>query len=185
MSKVRTKRSSANATIPVKMLIKLANDRPSPLKALPDYDAEAGCLHRRLEDEIDALDLSITCSNWTELSGEVQEWMINLTEANMSQLYEESSWGWSRQTKLSELKHKNARLLLVNVGAKQEGEYWFVFLRHLVILFLFCFSESKLPIAFVHFRFEEGYANDPALYCYELQIVEQVVCKFLSMLENY
>ncbi|KAI2810764.1 hypothetical protein RDWZM_002335 [Blomia tropicalis] len=141
--------SSANATIPYEMLLRLANEKQNPLQKLPDFTKD--CLHKNIltVDGDKTLSLNISCHQWRDLSEEVRNWMVDLTENNMKQLYEQSAWGWNRKSKQSELRHDDARHLLVHS------------------------TESNQPIAFVHFRFEKGYVSEATLYCYELQVEEQ------------
>ncbi|RWS23895.1 hypothetical protein B4U80_02642 [Leptotrombidium deliense] len=76
--------------------------------------------------------------------------MIDLTEVNMKQMYEKSEWGWNKDEKEAEFRHKKA---------------CFVFVTD---------TENGQTIGFTHFRFvfdDEGYF--PVIYCYELQIQEQ------------
>lgn len=139
----RKNKSSSKAKIPNQLLIQLANQNENPVTVLPEYDSSKQCLHWKISD----YQCKIKCFTWPKLSNELQQWMIDLTERNMEDLYNSSSWKWNRQSKLNEFKHKTA--------------------RHLIV---FKEDPTDLPIAFVHFRFEEGYCSDATVYCYELQI---------------
>ena len=138
------------------MLIHLANGRTNPLESLPDFDEQMDCLHRQVNssDVTNVQTIRIVCKKWAEVDEETQNWMADLTEANMGELYRNSNWGWNRSSKMGELKHDTARHLLV-YSEDQE-------------------NSSTSPIAFVHFRFEEGYCQDASLYCYDLQLVQGV-----------
>lgn len=137
------KKSSPNTGPPSKLLLGIVNQIKNPLEQLEEYDTGS----RALFIESRKRKLYIKYFQWDELSTELQTWLIDLTEQNMKEYYEQSSWGWNRQSKIKEFKHKLA--------------------RHLIV---YDVDNDKCPVAFVHFRFEQGYASDAALYCYELQI---------------
>lgn len=104
---------------------------------------------------VNGKEVNIQCSNSSELSPDLIKVFLQLTEDNMKELYERSSWGWNRGTKLKEFQHKNARF---------------------VTLFL-----DETMIGFVHLRFEHGSDESEAcVYCYELQIVDEFQRKGLG-----
>lgn len=144
----KNKSSSSNAKIPSELLIRLANENENPLTVLPEYDLSQQCLHWKTLD----YPCKIQCFIWPTLSDEQQQWMINLTEQNMKDLYNASSWKWNRQSKLNEFRRTTARHLIM---FKENAD------------------SIDVPIAFVHFRFELGYCSDATLYCYELQVEEE------------
>lgn len=192
MPQAKAKRSSASAAPPPKALLQAANSRANPLASLADFDAAGQCLRRTIsssktyEDAQTSssdhpspppppLELRIVCRTWAQLDQATRQWMLDLTEANMAEFYRQSAWGWNRSSKEGELRHPSARHLLVYGGEKEESQENSAKNSS---------SESSKtsqieassssPIAFVHFRFEEGYAEDATLYCYELQLVEGV-----------
>jgi ribosomal protein S18 acetylase RimI-like enzyme len=76
---------------------------------------------------------------------------LSLFEKNMGDLYRNSSWGLDMDEKTEELKHENARFLLLMTGDDTMG-------------------------GFVHFRFDYDDDEHPTravLYLYEIQIDEQ------------
>lgn len=192
MSKAKGKRSSASAAPPPKLLLQAANSRQNPLSSLGDFDVENDCLWRKatsitktpslegltLSDEAhkqegSELELRIICRTWAQLDEQTRSWMLDLTEANMAEYYRASAWGWNRSAKEGELKATSARHLLVykaegkdldqeNTGVSSSNSNSSKS------------NSSQTALAFVHFRFEEGYAEDATLYCYELQLVEGV-----------
>ncbi|UXI21240.1 hypothetical protein NH340_JMT07183 [Sarcoptes scabiei] len=153
------KKSSQNNTIPKQLILRLANDCKQPLHCLNGYDPD----HNELVVDLDnRMRLKIRYYQWLQLSSEQQQWMINLTERNMRDLYEQSAWKWNRQSKMKEFKHPTAKHLIItssNLDLENNDGNELV-------------SEAlEKPIAFVHFRFEQGYRPDEtSLYCYELQV---------------
>lgn len=99
--------------------------------------------------EIDAKQVDLKCNKSSELlASELFDVMLHLTENNMKELYERSSWGWSRKVKLKELQHKTANFLILSL-------------------------EDQL-IAFCSFRFVHGSDESEAcVYCHELQVVDE------------
>lgn len=84
----------------------------------------------------------------SELSSEQFQVLLQMTEDNMKDFYEQSSTGWSREVKLKEFQHKTAKFL--------------------ILLF------EDRPIAFCHFRFEHGSDDSEAcVYCYEIQVADE------------
>lgn len=84
----------------------------------------------------------------TEVSNvpvEVLNFCLELTEKNMKQMYEQSSWGWNRLKKKREIEDEEARLILIRD------------------------NENGAFVGFGHFRFERM-DNDVVLYLYELQL---------------
>jgi ribosomal protein S18 acetylase RimI-like enzyme len=79
---------------------------------------------------------------------------LSLFEKNMGDMYRQSSWGLNMKEKDQELKHPNARYLVI-LDEEQK-------------------DDSKL-LAFAHFRFEvddEEHPSKEVLYLYEIQIHE-------------
>ena len=83
--------------------------------------------------------------------------LLCLFERNMGELYKKSSWGLDKGRKSAELKHANARYLLVETTTSNK--------------------EHRQQLAgFVHFRFDyddEEQPMDTVLYVYEIQIDEK------------
>lgn len=97
---------------------------------------------------IDGKTVDLKCNKSSELSREQLEVMLQLTEHNMKEFYEQSSWGWSREVKMKEFQNKNA-----------------IFLN---------LSYEDIMVAFCHFRFEHGSDESEAcVYCYELQVADK------------
>lgn len=98
--------------------------------------------------KIDDQQLRLNCYKSSELTGDQFDLMLQLTEDNMKEFYEQSSWGWSRESKLKEFQHKSA-------------------------IFLVLENVDQL-IAFCHLRFEYGTDDyEACVYCYELQVLEE------------
>lgn len=105
---------------------------------------------------IDDKQVDLICNKSRELSGELFDLMLQLTEDNMKQLYEQSDWGWNRKSKLKEFQHILARFLILKLNDKLIG--------------------------FCHFRFDFGSDNSEAcVYCYELQVARQFQRQGLGM----
>ncbi|PSN54922.1 N-alpha-acetyltransferase 40 [Blattella germanica] len=84
------------------------------------------------------------------------EWILDLEKRNMKTLYEQCDWGWNDKFKKEEMTDDRA---------------WYLIARTTE-------PESK-PVAFSHFRFDLDY-GDEVLYCYELQLEEDVRRKGLG-----
>lgn len=98
--------------------------------------------------KIDGNQVDLKCNKSSELSSDMFDVLLQLTENNMKELYEQSSWGWSRMEKMKEFQHKTANFLILSY-------------------------EDKV-IAFCHFRFEHGDdKNEACVYCCELQVVDE------------
>lgn len=98
--------------------------------------------------KIDGNQIDLKCNKSSELSSDMFGVMLQLTENNMKELYEQSSWGWSQKEKMKEFQHKTAKFLILSY-------------------------EDKV-IAFCHFRFEHaGDKYEACVYCYELQVVDE------------
>lgn len=80
----------------------------------------------------------------THLSDEQFDWVFELFSKNMEDFYRKSEWGYDEDLKKSELRATTARYIIVKN------------------------TEDK-KIGFLHFRFVIE-ANEPVLYCYELQV---------------
>lgn len=144
------KTSSSRAGIPPELLLRKVNEAANPLSILVDKENDNKDVS--ILKEVSGLLLDIRCYRWNDIPVEKQNWALSLTETNMKTYYEGSKWGWSLQSKQSEFRNIKARFLLIYTVDDE--------------------TISSNPIAFVHFRFEEGYASDPVLYCYELQVEE-------------
>ncbi|XP_072023902.1 N-alpha-acetyltransferase 40-like [Amphiura filiformis] len=100
------------------------------------------------------LTLSIECSRVTDMDKDSIDWAFNLTKANMQTLYEQSNWGWTEREKREEMEHDKAWYL---VAKDQDG----------------CHQ------GFAQFRFDMDF-DDEVLYCYEIQILNEVRRKGLG-----
>lgn len=79
------------------------------------------------------------------------KWHLWLTESNMRKLYEQSSWGWDKKHKMSELTDTATRIITL-------------------------YTKNKIPIGFISYQLtNEDYPtlNTPTIYCYEVQIVPE------------
>lgn len=103
------------------------------------------------------------------LREKVLESCLGLFQANMAEMYQQSSWGLNLNEKREELTHTRARYLIVTKCCKEKE----------------CSSDdSNLEgddqdrvLAFSHFRFEVDDEDDPSqevLYLYEIQIDSMV-----------
>nr|XP_023030225.1 N-alpha-acetyltransferase 40 [Leptinotarsa decemlineata] len=91
------------------------------------------------------------CSNLDE---NIRQWAFNLTKRNMQLKYEQCSWGWSDEKKLSELTDEAA---------------WYLIAK----------SVDGNLLGFSHFRFDIDDGIE-VLYCYELQLESPVQRKGLG-----
>lgn len=90
----------------------------------------------------------------SDVAPDILAWAYELCEQNMRNLYEDV-WGWKPAEKQTELKHPDARYLIVHAA---DGS----------------------TVAYVHFRFEVEDAI-PILYIYEVQLVPGVQRKGLGV----
>lgn len=96
----------------------------------------------------EGLDLKIEYQSSDMVKQEDMDQMFNLFKVNMQDYYEKSSWGWDENKKKEELTDENAKFLIARN------------------------SDGKI-LGFSHFRFEVE-INHPVLYCYELQVAEEI-----------
>ena len=88
---------------------------------------------------------------------------LDLFKANMSDMYQASSWGLDLEEKSSELRHETARFLVVEAATDTDGAGASSGARRNVL-------------AFVHFRFEPNDEEKPTeevLYFYEIQVSDK------------
>ncbi|KAL3141180.1 N-alpha-acetyltransferase 40 [Trebouxia sp. C0009 RCD-2024] len=97
--------------------------------------------------------LEVKFCHASELTPAIHAWAYELCEQNMHSMYEDV-WGWKPAEKQSELKHPDARYLLVH-------------------------DADRSTVAYVHFRFEVEDAT-PVLYVYEVQLAPAVQRKGLG-----
>uniref|UniRef100_A0A915CPI3 N-alpha-acetyltransferase 40 n=1 Tax=Ditylenchus dipsaci TaxID=166011 RepID=A0A915CPI3_9BILA len=92
--------------------------------------------------------LSFECCWSTHLAETTCDWIFDLFDRNMADLYLRSQWGYDIKAKKQELQATTARYLILNSNNS--------------------FDSTNL-VGYVHYRFvmENGYA---VLYCYEIQI---------------
>lgn len=102
----------------------------------------------------DNLNLKIEYKSSKKLEHEEMDQIFILLKNNMQILYENSDWGWNETEKKTELADESAKYLL----AKN--------------------SDGRI-LGFTHFRFDVE-NNQPILYCYELQIAEEIQRKGLG-----
>ncbi|KAJ1529552.1 hypothetical protein ONE63_006324 [Megalurothrips usitatus] len=115
-----------------------------------------------LKMDLAGFDAVITCAPWNKLDPDTQEWVLQLEETNVREMYEKCDWGWNGKMKQEEMTDDDARYLIARS------------------------SEGK-RLGFSHFRFDMDF-DDEVMYCYELQIEEHarrkgLGCFMLSILE--
>ncbi|KAL5110428.1 N-alpha-acetyltransferase 40 [Taenia crassiceps] len=108
------------------------------------------------------------CFCSTELTANHKARVFSILEKNMKGLYMKSSWGWNGDSKLDELFDRDSRLLLCFLTKVKtccdSG-------LHVTPPSLPASLDE--PCAFVNFRFEVD-TRRPVLYCYEIQLLEEV-----------
>lgn len=120
----------------------------------PDYDPLDGIpksLFAIPPKNVDEQGLSLSFARSAEISAEKFGDLLSLFERNMGEMYK-SSWGLDTEEKAQELRHPNARFVLVET------------------------SEGRELAGFMHFRFDyddEDQPTEGVLYVYELQIDEK------------
>jgi len=125
--------------------IKKANAQPDPLEPLPSFK----------KFERNGVDLALEAKRVGSLDTSTKDWIFDLMERNMKEMYTKSEWGWNADNKRKEL---------------NEDAAWFLIARE---------RETEVPVAFSHFRFDMDH-DDDVLYCYEIQLEECVRRKGLG-----
>ena len=95
-----------------------ANAQDNPLVALPSFQ-----VYNRND-----VNLVIEAKKVTELDTETRDWIVDLMERNMKEMYVKSEWGWNAENKKAELMEETA---------------WYLLARE---------ADTKIPLAFSHFR---------------------------------
>lgn len=106
--------------------------------------------------EKNGLTVTLECKLCGSLDVVTMDWIFELEKRNMKDLYEQCEWGWNDKVKKEEMTDDRAWYLIARTPE----------------------PESK-PVAFSHFRFDMDY-GDEVLYCYELQLEEEVRRKGLG-----
>jgi GNAT superfamily N-acetyltransferase len=106
--------------------------------------------------EKNGLIAKLECKSCGLLDAGTIDWLFDLERRNMKALYEQCEWGWNDKIKKEEMTDDRAWYLIARTP---EPEY--------------------KPVAFSHFRFDMDY-GDEVLYCYELQLEEEVRRKGLG-----
>jgi hypothetical protein len=102
----------------------------------------------------------------TTISNSIMEWMLDLTRRNLKSTYDKvKGWGWSDKKKLEELKHEQARFIIVTnntINTEEIKQNNSISNNN---------NNDKLEnaIGFVHIRFEIE-DNEAICYLYEIQI---------------
>jgi len=100
------------------------------------------------------LAMTLECRTAQNSSEDERTIVFDLTKKNMQELYEKSNWGWKDKDKYMELTDEKS---------------WYLLAKD---------SENKI-VGISHFRFDLDF-DDPVLYCYEIQLEEQVRGKGLG-----
>ena len=95
-----------------------ANDQANPLEPLPSFKTFSK----------NGVDLVLTTEKVTDLDKETQEWICDLMERNMKEMYVQSEWGWNSENKRKELMEEAA---------------WYLIAREV---------DTNKPVAFSHYR---------------------------------
>ncbi|EUB62126.1 N-alpha-acetyltransferase 40 [Echinococcus granulosus] len=111
---------------------------------------------------------TVKCFCPSEMTPNQKAKVFSILEQNMKGFYMKSSWGWNGDTKFDELFSANSHFLLCFLA---NFKTCCDLSRHNVPPSSLASSDE--PCAFVHFRFEVD-SRRPILYCYEIQLVEEV-----------
>ena len=98
----------------------------------------------------------LECKPCGSLDVATLDWIFDLEKRNMKALYEACEWGWNEKVKKEEMTDDRAWYLIARTPE----------------------PECK-PVAFSHFRFDMDF-GDEVLYCYELQLEDEVRRKGLG-----
>nr|CAD7586195.1 unnamed protein product [Timema genevievae] len=107
--------------------------------------------------KFDKNDLTVTleCKRSQNVDPAILDWAFQLLKENMQAYYEDCEWGWSDKEKREEMVDDMAWLLVAQRTSDDQ------------------------PVAFSLFRFDLDY-GDEVLYCYELQLCQDVRRKGLG-----
>ena len=147
--------------------IKKANAQTNPLEPLPSFQVF----------QKNGVNLKIEARRVTELDTETRDWIMDLLERNMKDLYIQSEWGYNPETKRSELMEDAAWYLLAR-EADTNKPVAFSHFRCKFCQLGILFPNTKFHIILL-FRFDMDY-DDDVLYCYEIQLEECVRRKGLG-----
>ena len=95
-----------------------ANALENPLAVLPSFQ-----VYKRND-----VNLVIEAKKVTDLDSATRDWIVDLMERNMKEMYVKSEWGWNAENKKAELMEEAA---------------WYLLARE---------AETNKPLAFSHFR---------------------------------
>lgn len=125
--------------------VKKANEQVDPLAVLPSFK----------KYQKNDLNLSLETKKIDQLDLKTKEWVIDLMERNMKEIYAQSEHGWDEEGKLNEL---------------MDNAAWYLIAKD---------ADTDVPVAYSHFRYdiEDG---DDVLFCYEIQLEESVRRKGLG-----
>ena len=137
------------------------------LENRPDQDNKTGSEAESEDTANESQVFRVEFARSKELSEENFSQCLDLFNRNMGALYRNSSWGLNLEEKSEELKHENARFLLL-------------------------LNQTNGLAGFVHFRFDhddDDNPTQPVLYVYEIQIDELyrrygLGKKLMDMVEN-
>ena len=79
------KKSSARASVPPVLLLRVANERSDVFEVLDDFNMKNKAIQRQTDS---GMKISVSCYTWQTLTDELKEFVITLTENNMKELYE-------------------------------------------------------------------------------------------------
>ena len=150
--------------------VKKANAQENPIDVLPSFQ-------KFLKNGVN---LKLETQKVRQLDEKTQEWIVDLTERNMKEMYVKSEWGWDGGVKKKEL---------------MEDAAWYLIAKD---------ADTDVPVAFSHYRYGQGQYfllkikcirsnfynyflfrydmdhDDDVLYCYEIQLEECVRRKGLG-----
>ena len=102
-----------------------ANALENPLAALPSFQ-----VYNRND-----VNLVIEAKKVTDLDTVTRDWIADLMERNMKEMYVKSEWGWNAENKKAELMEEAA---------------WYLLARE---------ADTNIPLAFSHFRSTVGFQH--------------------------
>jgi len=125
--------------------VKKANNQENPIDVLPSFQ----------KYQKNGVNLKLETVKVRQLDVKTQEWIVDLTERNMKEMYTKSEWGWNGDVKKKEL---------------LEDAAWYLIAKD---------ADTDVPVAFSHYRYDMDH-DDDVLYCYEIQLEECVRRKGLG-----
>lgn len=123
---------------------------------------------RNMDETSTTKSFAITCCSSTDMADDTMQECLQIFDANMGDLYRQSTWGLDLSTKLEELQHRKARFLMIHEIMKDDEK-----MTNNNNDSATKNDTTKSLAGFVHFRFcfnDDETPTELVLYVYEVQV---------------